>query len=82
MNILKEKSQQLKIELSISLLVIKYFCFSYIISSIFLTRLVIVENNLSVVRGVNLLSSHILILLHIRIHIYHLPISLVSEKQA
>ena len=42
----------------------------------------VVEHYLGVVRGEDLSASHVLVLLYVRVHVYHLPISFVSEQQA
>ena len=40
----------------------------------------VIKDNLSVVRGIYLSSGYIFILFYVRVHIYDLPISFVSEK--
>lgn len=41
----------------------------------------IIEHYLGVVRGEYLSTSHVLILLYVWVHVYHLPVSFVSEQQ-
>ena len=50
-------------------------------SSVFLTSLMVVEHNLSIMRRMHLSSCYILVLLNIRVYIYYFSIPLISKQK-